>query len=172
MGNVLSVEKREQVIALGRLGWSLRRTEEATGVRRETASAYLKAAGLAVRVPGQTGPPPKPATGVSTDSEPLDAKPARGVSTDSAAPRGPGPRPEPVSEHVRAVPRGDRDGARPRPQRDGDLAGPRRSPRLRRRLRERDALRAAAAAPPRPRGVRDDHDRPRRGGSGRLRRGP
>jgi len=86
MANVLSVEKREQVIALGRLGWSLRRIEEATGVRRETASAYLKAGGLAVRAPGQTGPPPKPATGVSTDSGPLDAKPARGVSTDSAVP--------------------------------------------------------------------------------------
>jgi hypothetical protein len=39
MANVLSVEKREEVIALGRLGWSLRRIEEATGVRRETASA-------------------------------------------------------------------------------------------------------------------------------------
>ena len=36
MGNVLSKEKREQVIALGRLGWSLRRIEQATGVRRET----------------------------------------------------------------------------------------------------------------------------------------
>ncbi len=39
MANVLSVEKREQVIALGRLGWSLRRIEQATGVRRETAGA-------------------------------------------------------------------------------------------------------------------------------------
>jgi len=36
MGNVLSAEKRQQVIALGRLGWSLRRIEEAAGVRRET----------------------------------------------------------------------------------------------------------------------------------------
>jgi hypothetical protein len=35
MGNVLSREKLEQVIALGRLGWSLRRIEQATGVRRE-----------------------------------------------------------------------------------------------------------------------------------------
>jgi transposase len=32
MGNVLSREKREQVIALGRLGWSLRGIEQATGV--------------------------------------------------------------------------------------------------------------------------------------------
>lgn len=42
MGNVLSREKREQVIALGRLGWSLRRIKHATGVRRETASDYLR----------------------------------------------------------------------------------------------------------------------------------
>ncbi len=40
MGNVLSGEKREQVLALGRLGWPLRRIEEATGVRRETAGDY------------------------------------------------------------------------------------------------------------------------------------
>jgi hypothetical protein len=45
MANVLEDEKKQQVLALGRLGWSLRRIEEATGVRRETASAYLKAAG-------------------------------------------------------------------------------------------------------------------------------
>jgi hypothetical protein len=42
MSNVLSTDKKQQVIALGKLGWSLRRIEEATGVRRETASAYLK----------------------------------------------------------------------------------------------------------------------------------
>jgi hypothetical protein len=30
MGNVLHKEKREQVIALGRLGWSLRQIEQAT----------------------------------------------------------------------------------------------------------------------------------------------
>jgi hypothetical protein len=42
MGNVLSREKREQVIALGRLGWPLRRIEQATGVRRETAGEYLR----------------------------------------------------------------------------------------------------------------------------------
>jgi hypothetical protein len=34
------------VIALGRLGWPLRRIEQETGVRRETAGAYLKAAGI------------------------------------------------------------------------------------------------------------------------------
>jgi hypothetical protein len=38
MGNVLNEDKKQQVLALGRLGWSLRRIEQATGVRRETAS--------------------------------------------------------------------------------------------------------------------------------------
>jgi hypothetical protein len=38
MSNVLSEEKKQQVIALGKLGWPLRRIEQATGVRRETAS--------------------------------------------------------------------------------------------------------------------------------------
>jgi transposase len=55
MSNVLSDEKRQQVIALGRLGWTLRRIEQATGVRRETASAYLKAAGMPVRASGWRG---------------------------------------------------------------------------------------------------------------------
>jgi len=40
MGNVLGDEKKLQVLELGRLGWSLRRIEEATTIRRETASAY------------------------------------------------------------------------------------------------------------------------------------
>ena len=40
MSNVLSEEKKQQVIALGRLGWPLRRIEQATGVRRETAGTY------------------------------------------------------------------------------------------------------------------------------------
>jgi hypothetical protein len=52
MSNVLSEEKKQQVIALGQLGWPLRRIEQATGVRRETASAYLKAAGVVVCLPG------------------------------------------------------------------------------------------------------------------------
>ena len=47
MVNILSDAKKQQVIALGQLGWTLRRIEAATGVRRETAGAYLKAAGIA-----------------------------------------------------------------------------------------------------------------------------
>src|ERR1700680_2443542 len=67
MSNVLSEEKKQQVIALGRLGWPLRRIEQATGVRRETAGAYLKAAGIAGRPPGAGGrrAPAKPANEVT-----------------------------------------------------------------------------------------------------------
>ena len=42
MANILSDTKKQQVIALGQLGWTLRRIEAATGVRRETAGAYLR----------------------------------------------------------------------------------------------------------------------------------
>jgi len=70
MSNVLSDDKRQQIIALGRLGWSLRQIEQATGVRRETTSAYLKAAGISVRPPGRWGRAAKPAIEVTTDSEP------------------------------------------------------------------------------------------------------
>jgi hypothetical protein len=41
MSNVLSEEKKQQVSAPGKLGWPLRRIELATGIRRETAGAYL-----------------------------------------------------------------------------------------------------------------------------------
>ena len=84
MSNVLDHSKQQQVIALGRLGWSLRRIEAATGVRRETISGYLKAAGVAVRRrggrPSEWPPPPNPATTskVSTDSD--------AASTPSRAP--------------------------------------------------------------------------------------
>jgi hypothetical protein len=72
MSNVLSEEKKQQVVALGKLGWPLRRIEQATGVRRETAGAYLKAAGIAVRPPGAWGrrAPAKPANEVTTDLGP------------------------------------------------------------------------------------------------------
>lgn len=89
MANVLSEEKRNQVIALGRLGWSLRRIETTTGVRRETASGYLKSAGVEVRQPGRWGRPAKPANEVTADPGEAQArdttsKPANEVTTDSA----------------------------------------------------------------------------------------
>ncbi len=81
MGNVLEKAKQEQVIALGRLGWSLRRIEAATGVRRETAGGYLRSAGIALRTPGGWGrkAPAKAATSVTTGS--AGSKPANEVIT-------------------------------------------------------------------------------------------
>ena len=69
VSNVLSEEKKQQVIALGRLGWSLRKIQKATGVRRETAADYLKAAGIGLRPPGAWGRsmPAKPANEVTPD---------------------------------------------------------------------------------------------------------
>jgi len=101
MANVLSDERKQQVVALCRLGWPLRRIEDVTGVRRETASAYLKAAGVPVRPPRGWGrrPPANPANEVSTDpgGQPNPANdpstgsnPANGVSTDLSWPRRPG----------------------------------------------------------------------------------
>ena len=88
MSNVLSDEKKQQVIALGKLGWSLRRIEEVTGVRRETASAYLKTAGVVVCLPGWgRRAPAKPAIQVTLDS---GAKPAI-VTPDFIAPFSPKP---------------------------------------------------------------------------------
>ena len=82
VSNVLNEEKKKQVIALGQLGWSLRQIEKATGIRRETAGGYLKAAGIGLRPPGGWGKkaPPKPANGVTTDFP--AAKPANEVTTD------------------------------------------------------------------------------------------
>ena len=83
MSHVLSREKREQVIALGRLGWSLRRIEQATGVRRETAGDYLRGAGIALRRPGGWGrhSPSKAAIDPITDSGGGASKPAIEVIT-------------------------------------------------------------------------------------------
>ena len=67
MTNILGDNKRQQVLALGRLSWTLRRIQEATGVRRETASVYLKAAGIAIRGPRRRQLTANPASEVSTD---------------------------------------------------------------------------------------------------------
>jgi transposase len=112
MSNVLSDDKRNQVLALGRLGWSLRRIEEASGVRRETASAYLKAAGIPVRVRGGRPRewPPKPATTAGVSTDPPHPKPATTgeVSTDSGGPGQPSRAPsasacEPFREVIEAA---------------------------------------------------------------------
>ena len=86
MSNVLDEEKQQQILALGRLGWSLRRIEAATGVRRETIGGYLRAAGIGVRGRGRPGERVEKAAiapGVSTDSSEANPTISTGVSTDS-----------------------------------------------------------------------------------------
>src|SRR5258708_6588036 len=114
MSNALTEEKLQQVIALGRLGWPLRRIQQETGVRRETASGYLKAAGIAVRPArgwGKHAPESKPANGTNEvspdfgvdfaasavtngapsgqDATSADSKPANKASPDSTPGRSP-----------------------------------------------------------------------------------
>jgi len=95
MANVLGEEKREQIVALGRLGWSLRRIERETGIHRDTAGHYLRAAGIPVRRRGGLSsiwPPEieaaKPATTERVITDPGGAKPA----TTERAITGPTPR--------------------------------------------------------------------------------
>jgi transposase len=92
MSNVLSEAKKQQVIALGRLGWPLRRIEQETGVRRETAGAYLKAAGIGVRPPGAWGrrAPAKAANEIEVTTGSDAAKPVNTVHLDC----NPNPNPE------------------------------------------------------------------------------
>ena len=70
MSNVLDDHRQQEIRALGRLGWTLSRIEKATGVRRETISGYLKAAGIPVRSrgrPSESKPKPAISVPVSTD---------------------------------------------------------------------------------------------------------
>ena len=92
MSNVLDDTKQHQILALGRLGWSLRRIEQALAVRRETISGYLKAAGIAVHGRGRRSEAKsKPAISEEVSTDSAQAKPATRaeVSTDVA----PVPRP-------------------------------------------------------------------------------
>src|SRR5207247_5576751 len=75
-------EKKQQVLALGKLGWPLRRIEQETGVRRETAGRYLRAAGISVRPVGGWGrrQPAKAAAEAIPESD--DSKAANEVITD------------------------------------------------------------------------------------------
>ncbi|WP_426730673.1 IS21 family transposase [Myxococcus faecalis] len=101
MGNVLSDEKQQQVIALGRLGWSLRRIEEATGVRRETASGYLKAAGVGVRPPRRWGKT-KPANEGTTEVRPASEEPSAGAKPANEGTTDAAPRSRAAVRHLRA----------------------------------------------------------------------
>jgi transposase len=116
MSNVLDQSKQQQILALGRLGWSLRRIEQALSVRRETVSGYLKAAGIPVHGRGRhSEAKAKPAIAepqVSTDSGPAHPAARAEGSTDLAPVPQPGRAPsasacEPYRELIeRALARG------------------------------------------------------------------
>ena len=182
MSNVLDNDKQQQLRALGRLGWTLSRIQEATGIRRETVSGYLKAAGIALRSRGRPSEAKaKPAISAEVSTDPGRSKPATRpeVSTDSGLPKpavSTDPRrpssPERGAERecLRAVSRADCRGPGSWPERHGDLAGPRRRSRLRRAVRECSPVRRDAARRRTGRGAGRDHDRPRRRRPSRLRR--
>jgi transposase len=100
VSNVLKEEKKQQVIALGRLGWSLRRIQRETGIRRETISGYLKEAQISLRLPRGRLVPAKPAINeVTPDPQPpKPASQAAEVTPDSdAVPALESPAPHPAS---------------------------------------------------------------------------
>ena len=88
MSNVLSEEQKQQVMALGRMGWSRRRIERDTGIYRDTAARYLREAGIAVKKPGrpskETAKPAISAAEVTPGSTVLDSKPANTVTPGSS----------------------------------------------------------------------------------------
>ena len=88
MANVLKPERQEQVCALGRLGWSLRRIQAEAGVHRDTVRRYLTEAGIPIRDERGRRLPAvaraKPASQVTADPG-GDSKPASQVFPDSDA---------------------------------------------------------------------------------------
>jgi transposase len=113
VSNVLNGDKKQQIIALGRLGWTTRRIERETGIRRETISTYLKEAGVELRPPrGRVLlKPASPPGGVTPDSEVLEAAADQaGIGTVPAKPASPNdqvtPDPEPQSVPASPVPAG------------------------------------------------------------------
>ena len=76
MVNYLKMKKRQQVIALLDLGWTYRRIEAETGVRRETVSRYdrLRRSGAAKVFPGSDATVAGESAGQTSSSDPNAAK--------------------------------------------------------------------------------------------------
>ena len=93
MGNVLDDTEQQRIWALGRLGWTLLRIQRATGVRRETVSGYLKAAGIPVRGRGRPSEGRSETGNFGGGVHRLCDRSPSAVSTDSPVPR-------PAGQHV------------------------------------------------------------------------
>jgi transposase len=86
MPNYLKMPKKSQVLALLELGWSYRRIEAETGVRRETVSGYdaARLANPAKTFPGSDPSPPGDAAAVSVDGDSNAAKTFAGSGSNPA----------------------------------------------------------------------------------------
>ena len=141
MANYLKMSKRQQVIALLDLGWTYRRIEAETGVRRETVSRYdrWRRSNAAKVFPGSDGSPSVADPG---GTDPGDSNPAKvfAGSPSNAAKVFPGsalPARSTAAPYRDAILREARAGPEPA----ADLARPGRGVRLRRQLRVGQALR-------------------------------
>jgi hypothetical protein len=104
MANVLNDEKKQQIIALGRLGWSLRKIQEATRVRRETIGAYLRGAGVEVWPPGRWKREGKAKAAIQVITGSEVAKPAiPEAGVDSNFSHKPNPENLPTKEEAKAI---------------------------------------------------------------------
>src|SRR2546425_8765229 len=90
MPNYLKMPKKSQVLALLELGWTYRRIEAETGVRRETVSRYdcLRHSKAAKVFPGSEGSVTEPEGGVASSgpAKPAKVTPGSLPQRSSAAP--------------------------------------------------------------------------------------
>src|SRR5438477_1311033 len=86
MPNYLKMPKKTQVLALLELGWSYRRIEAETGVRRETVSGYdaVRQANPAKTFPGSDPSPPPDSLDGPLDTTPNPAKTFAGSGSNPA----------------------------------------------------------------------------------------
>ena len=87
MPNYLTMPKQQQILALLALGWSYRRIEAETGVRRETISRYdQRRANAAKTFPGSDRPPPPDPLDTGVPDASKAAKAFAGSGSNAATP--------------------------------------------------------------------------------------
>jgi transposase len=86
MPNYLKMPKKSQVLALLELGWSFRRIQAETGVRRETVSRYdrLRGSNAAKTFPGSDASSPAESSDLPPTPDANAAKPFAGVASNAA----------------------------------------------------------------------------------------
>ena len=86
MTNYLQMPKQQHVLALLELGWTYRRIEAETGVRRETVSRYdqIRRGNAAKTFPGSDPSPPEASLGRPCDVDPNPAKTFAGSPANPA----------------------------------------------------------------------------------------